>query len=86
MEEKPKKPDVRFCLLQTYLWCTMLQVNLVPTHWQAERHDRLAAKKAEQELLLLEHAKLVAKMQKNKEKNRVIKVDGPPPPPPGSHL
>jgi len=70
MEERPKKPDV----------------NLVPTHWQAERHDRLAAKKAEQELLLLEHAKLVAKMQKNKEKNRVIRVDGPPPPPPGSHL
>ena len=26
-----------------------MQVNLVPTHWQAERHDRLAAKKAEQD-------------------------------------
>ena len=46
----------------------------------------LQAKEAEQELLRLEHAKLLAKMQKRKEENRVIKVDGPPPPPPGSNL
>ena len=47
-------------------------------HWQA--------KEAEQELLRLEHAKLVAKMQKRREENKVIKVDGPPPPPPGANL
>jgi len=58
----------------------------VPTHWIAEHHDRASAKEAEQELLRLEHAKLLAKMQKRKEENRVIKVDGPPPPPPGSNL
>jgi len=56
----------------------------VPTHWQAELHDKAQAKKAEQEMLLLEHAKLMAKIQKKKEANKVIKVDGPPPPPPGS--
>ena len=43
-------------------------------------------KAAEQEMLLLEHAKLMAKIQKKKEANKVIKVDGPPPPPPGSSL
>jgi len=56
----------------------------VPTHWQAELHDKAQAKKAEQEMLMLEHAKLMAKIQKKKEANKVIKVDGPPPPPPGS--
>ena len=44
------------------------------------------AKEAEQEMLRLEYAKLQAKIQKKKEENRVIKVDGPPPPPPGSNL
>ena len=44
------------------------------------------AKEAEQELLRLEHAKLLAKIQKKKEESRVIKVDGPPPPPPGANL
>ena len=44
------------------------------------------AKEAEQEMLRLEHAKLVAKMEKRREENRVIKVDGPPPPPPGANL
>ena len=47
---------------------------------------RFQAKEAEQELLRLEHAKLVAKMEKRREENRVIKVDGPPPPPPGANL
>jgi len=56
----------------------------VPTHWQAELHDKAQAKKAEQEMLMLEHAKLLAKIQKKKEANKVIKVDGPPPPPPGT--
>ena len=37
-------------------------------------------------MLRLEYAKLKAKIQKKKEENRVIKVDGPPPPPPGSNL
>ena len=37
-------------------------------------------------MLRLEHAKLVAKMEKRREENRVIKVDGPPPPPPGANL
>ena len=32
-------------------------------------------------MLRLEYAKLQAKIQKKKEENRVIKVDGPPPPP-----
>ena len=58
----------------------------VPTHWLAEKHDRDAAKEAEQEMLRLEYAKLKAKIQKKKEESRVIKVDGPPPPPPGSNL
>ena len=44
------------------------------------------AKEAEQEMLRLEYAKLQAKIQKKKEENRIIKVDGPPPPPPGSNL
>lgn len=46
----------------------------------------LQAKEAEQEMLRLEYAKLKAKIQKKKEENRVIKVDGPPPPPPSSNL
>ena len=76
-----------------------IEAQSVPTHWQAELHDKaqvfylglliasiyvIQAKKAEQEMLLLEHAKLMAKIQKKKEENKVIKVDGPPPPPPGS--
>jgi len=61
-----------------------IEAQSVPTHWQAELHDKAQAKKAEQEMLQLEHAKLLAKIQKKKEENKVIKVDGPPPPPPGS--
>jgi len=61
-----------------------LEALSVPTHWQAELHDKNQAKQAEQEMLRLEHAKLLAKIQKKKEANKVIKVDGPPPPPPGS--
>jgi len=62
------------------------QENYVPTHWVAEHHDRAAAKRAEQEMARLEHAKLLAKINKRKEEKKVIRVDGPPPPPPGSSL
>lgn len=58
--------------------------NTVPTHWIAEHHDRAQAKHMEMEMARLEHAKLLAKIQRKKEESRVIKVDGPPPPPPGS--
>jgi len=58
--------------------------NYVPTHWIAEAHDKQQAKMAELEMAKLEHAKLLAKINRKKEENRVIKVDGPPPPPPGS--
>ena len=44
----------------------------------------IQAKHMELEMARLEHAKLLAKIQKKKEENRVIKVEGPPPPPPGS--
>eukprot|EP00088_Acartia_fossae_P021316 TRINITY_DN2278_c0_g1_i9.p1 TRINITY_DN2278_c0_g1~~TRINITY_DN2278_c0_g1_i9.p1 ORF type:complete len:518 (-),score=143.18 TRINITY_DN2278_c0_g1_i9:610-2163(-) len=60
------------------------QENYVPTHWIAEQQDREQAKQYEQELARLEHAKLLAKIQKRKDESRVIKVDGPPPAPPGS--
>jgi len=60
------------------------EANYVPTHWVAEHHDRAAARRAEQEMAKLEHAKLLAKINKRKEEGKVIKVDGPPPPPPGS--
>ena len=69
-EERKKKPEDRS----------------VPTHWIAEHHDKAVAQKQEQELLRLEYAKQLAKIQKKKEENRVIKVDGPPPPPPGANL
>ena len=62
------------------------ETNYVPTHWVAEHHDRAAARRAEQEMARLEHAKLLAKINKRKEEGKVIKVDGPPPPPPGSSL
>jgi hypothetical protein len=42
------------------------------------------AKQMELEMARLEHAKLLAKIQKKKEESRVIRVEGPPPPPPGS--
>ena len=52
---------------------------------QISKHN-IQAQKQDQELLRLEYAKQLAKIQKKKEENRVIKVDGPPPPPPGSNL
>jgi len=58
--------------------------NYVPTQWIAEQQDRDLAKKYEEELARLEHAKLLAKIQKRKEESKVIKVNAPPPPPPGS--
>ena len=58
----------------------------VQTFLVAEHHDRAAAKRAEQEMARLEHAKLLAKINKRKEEKKVIRVDGPPPPPPGSSL
>jgi len=61
-----------------------VEENYVPTHWIAEQHDKVQAHRHEQELARLEHAKLLAKIQKRKEESRVIKVDGPPPPPPGA--
>lgn len=56
----------------------------VPTHWQAELHDKAQAKAAEQEMLRLEHAKLLAKIEKRKEESKVIHCSAPPPPPPGA--
>merc|ERR1712059_166901 len=61
-----------------------VEMSMVPTHWQAELHDKTQLKAAEQEMLRLEHAKLLAKIEKKRQENKVIKVDGPPPPPPGS--
>ena len=45
---------------------------------------RIAAKRAEQEMARLEHAKLLAKISKRKEEAKQVKIDAPPPPPPGS--
>jgi len=61
-----------------------VQENYVPTHWVAEHQDKKQAKIMEMEIARLEHAKLMAKLQKRQEEKRVIKVDAPPPPPPGS--
>lgn len=61
-----------------------VEENYVPTHWIAEHADKRQAKYAEMEMARLEHAKLLAKIQRKQEEKRVIKVDGPPPPPPGS--
>jgi len=72
----------------------------VPTHWQAELHDKRLIEKRERLMLELEHAKLMAKMQKKRDDKsltqsltpppppctRTLNIDGPPPPPPGAKL
>merc|ERR1719319_753683 len=55
----------------------------VPTEWQAELQDKKLEEKRERLMMELEHAKLLAKMQKNKEKKAPCGAMGTPPPPPG---
>jgi len=59
------------------------EAKLVPTQWQAELKDKQLAEKRERLMLELQHAKLMAKMQKNREA-KALNIGGTPPPPPGA--
>lgn len=59
------------------------ELKYVPTEWKAEQMDKKLAEKHERLMLELEHAKLMAKLQKKRE-SKVLTIDTPPPPPPGT--